>query len=152
MFMTYMPWRWQAKTIVRHLPKKINSTCSLFLRKGRGIYCEVTDLSWLHASISAFHLILEPNCPNTHNTRMKLCFGCNPCHANSNTVIHMATQKLSCSDMLGWNYEIIFNDGITNLFLRKFILLKMRLIFYHKNLEPYSIVMSTFVWFYHKCH
>ena len=30
-------------TIVGHLPKKISSTCSLFIRKGGIIYCEVTD-------------------------------------------------------------------------------------------------------------
>jgi len=30
-------------SVVGHLPKKISSTCSLFIRKGGIIYCEVTD-------------------------------------------------------------------------------------------------------------
>ena len=33
----------KAGTIVGHLPKKISSTCSLFIRKGGTIHCEVTD-------------------------------------------------------------------------------------------------------------
>ena len=33
----------KAGTIVGHLPKKISSTCSLFIRKGGTIDCEVTD-------------------------------------------------------------------------------------------------------------
>lgn len=33
----------KAGTIVEHLPKKISSTCSLLIRKGGTIDCEVTD-------------------------------------------------------------------------------------------------------------
>ena len=35
----------KAGTMVGHLPKKISSTCSLFIRKGGMIDCEVTDLN-----------------------------------------------------------------------------------------------------------
>ena len=34
-----------AGTMVGHLPKKTSSTCSLFIRKGGTIDCEVTDLN-----------------------------------------------------------------------------------------------------------
>ena len=34
----------RAGTMVGHLPKKTSSTCSLFIRKGGTIDCEVTDL------------------------------------------------------------------------------------------------------------
>ena len=33
----------RAGTMVGHLPKKTSSTCSLFIRRGRMIDCEVTD-------------------------------------------------------------------------------------------------------------
>ena len=33
----------RAGTMVGHLPKKTSSTCSLFIRKGETIDCEVTD-------------------------------------------------------------------------------------------------------------
>ena len=33
----------RAGTMVEHLPKKTSSTCSLFIRKGGTIDCEVTD-------------------------------------------------------------------------------------------------------------
>ena len=32
-------------SVVDHLPKKISSTCSLLIRNGRIIYCEVTEPS-----------------------------------------------------------------------------------------------------------
>lgn len=44
--MTYLLWWWINLQIVGHLPKKISSTCSLFLNIGGSTSCKVTGLKW----------------------------------------------------------------------------------------------------------